>query len=40
MSLIVIGTTHQQSRNAGIDLLRGIVIVLVVMHHVALRIPL
>jgi peptidoglycan/LPS O-acetylase OafA/YrhL len=29
-----------QNRNAGIDLLRGISIVLVVMHHVGLRIPL
>ncbi len=29
-----------QGRNAGIDLLRGLSIVLVVMHHTALRIPL
>lgn len=32
--------TARLSRNSGIDLLRGISIVLVVMHHVGLRIPL
>ena len=32
--------TNRLSRNSGIDLLRGVSIVLVVMHHVGLRIPL
>lgn len=31
---------HMTGRNSGIDLLRGIAIVLVIIHHVALRIPL
>lgn len=31
---------HQSNRNAGIDLLRGIAIVLVITHHLGLRLPL
>ena len=33
-------SSGERARNAGIDLLRGLSIVLVVMHHTALRIPL
>lgn len=33
------GTGHLADRNAGIDLIRGISIVLVVIHHTSLRIP-
>ena len=33
-------TTPSRARNPGIDLLRGLSIVLVVMHHAAIRIPL
>jgi len=33
-------TARERARNPGIDLLRGLSIVLVVMHHTALRIPL
>ncbi|WP_228391918.1 hypothetical protein [Gluconobacter aidae] len=33
-------TTTGAQRNPGIDLLRGLSIILVVIHHLALRIPL
>ncbi|NPD67248.1 acyltransferase [Lichenicola cladoniae] len=33
------GTDHPAGRNVGIDLIRGISIVLVVIHHTSLRIP-
>lgn len=34
------GTRHLRDRNAGIDLVRGISVILVVIHHTSLRIPL
>ena len=40
MSPPPVGTTQLSGRNAGIDLVRGISIILVVIHHTALRIPL
>ncbi|MGI4747666.1 MAG: acyltransferase family protein [Janthinobacterium lividum] len=40
MSLRSAGTDRLPDRNAGIDLVRGISIVLVVIHHTSLRIPL